>query len=153
MFLATMVEPSPLHGNGLLPRRGQPKMPTKPPARDATKDTSPPELLAITPPPYRGTAAGYDFYLQSIVEIQKSVGGIESSIKHLCERTQAHETKLDDIAEDVHELSKDVHGAKIIAWSFGIICSILGAVGLAFLNKILDIVVAHLSSTPALPGH
>jgi len=37
----------------------------------------------------------------------------------------------------------DVHGAKKIAWVFGILVSAIGAIGLVFLNKILDVVVAH----------
>ncbi len=113
-------------------------------AKDAAKETLPPELAASTPPAYKGTAAGFDFYLQSIYEIQKSVGGIESSIKYLSERSQIHESKLDDLV-------KDVHGAKKIVWAFGIVCSIMGAVGLVFLNKILDLAVTYYSVK--LPGH
>ena len=121
------------------------------PARESQKDVPPPDIASSPPPPYRGSAAGFDFYLQSIVEIQKSVGGIESTIKHLCERDRAHEAKLESIGTEVHDLAKEVHGAKKIAWFFGVICSIIGAIGLVFLNKILDVVVAYASSK--LPGH
>jgi hypothetical protein len=37
----------------------------------------------------------------------------------------------------------DVHGAKKIAWAFGATLSVIGAIGLVFLNKILDVVVNH----------
>jgi hypothetical protein len=114
------------------------------PAKEAVRETPPPELAASNPPVYRGTAPGYDFYLQSICEIQKSVGSIESSIKHLSERSQIHESKLDSI-------EKDVHGAKRVVWVFGIIGSIVGAISLVLLNKILDLAVSYFSAK--MPGH
>ncbi|MHB8303290.1 MAG: hypothetical protein ACYDC6_10710 [Acidobacteriaceae bacterium] len=116
------------------------------PARDASKETPPPEFAASNPPAYRGTAAGFDFYLQSIVEIQKSVGSIEASIRHLSERSASNEKKLDDTI-------KDVHGAKKIAWAFGIIGSIIGAVGLVFLNKILVGCCLHWHQNAGALGH
>ncbi len=75
------------------------------PTKDPSRELTPPELAAGNPPPYRGTASGYDFYLQSLYEIHRSIGSIESTITHLGERSQIHESKLD-------ELVKDVHGAK-----------------------------------------
>lgn len=125
-------------------------MPSKQP-KESQGEVPPSGLASSTPPPYRGTSAGYDFYLQSIVEIQKSVGGIESSIKHLCERDQSHDAKLESVSAEVHGLSKEVHGAKKLAWIFGTICSVIGAVGLVFLNKILDVVVAY--ATVKMQGH
>jgi hypothetical protein len=113
-------------------------------AKESQKEIPPPDTASSPPPVYRGTSAGYDFYLQSICEIQKSVGQIESSIKHLSERSKIHEEKLDGVV-------KDIHGAKKIVWFFGIIGSIIGAVGLVFLNKILDLVVSYYSVHP--PTH
>jgi hypothetical protein len=89
--------------------------------------------------------------LQSNFDIQKSLGGIESSIKHLCDRDRAHEAKLEAMSSEIHELAKEVHGAKRVAWIIGGICSVIGAIGLVFLNKILDVVVAYASAK--LPGH
>lgn len=114
------------------------------PAKESANEAPPPDFAAGNPPVYRGTTSGYDFYLQSICEIQKSVGSIESSIKHLAERSQIHDSKLDTI-------EKDVHGAKRIVWGFGIIGSIVGAIGLVFLNKILDLAVSYFSAK--MPGH
>jgi hypothetical protein len=125
-------------------------MPVRP-TKEAQKEIPPPDTASSPPPPYRGTSAGYDFYLQSIVEIQRSVGSIESSIKHLSERDLVHEAKLESTADKVQDLSKEVHGAKKIAWVFGIIGSVIGAVGLVFLNKILDVVVAYAGAK--LAGH
>ncbi len=76
-------------------------------------------------------------------EVQKCVGSIESSIKHLHERNQAHDTKLDDVSNDLHDLAKEVHGAKKVAWIIGGICSVIGAIGLVFLKKILDVAVTY----------
>jgi hypothetical protein len=121
------------------------------PGKEAQKETPPPETATSPPPQYRGTAPGYDFYLQSIVEIQRSVGGIEGSIKHLCERNKAHEAKLEGVSTEVHELAKEVHGAKKLAWAFGIVGSGIGALALLLLNKILDVVVAYFNAK--LPGH
>jgi hypothetical protein len=113
-------------------------------AKDSGKEAPPRELATSNPPVYRGSVAGYDFFLQSICEIQKSVGQIESSISHLSDRVKVHEDKLDGIV-------KDVHGAKRIAWIFGILFSIVGSIGLVFLNKILDLVVAYYNAK--LPTH
>jgi hypothetical protein len=125
-------------------------MPTKQ-AKDQGRETPPPESATSNPPIYRGTSAGYDFYLQSIVEIQKSVGSIESSIKHLCERDQAHEAKLEDLGTKVHDLAKEIHGAKRVAWAFGVVCSVIGALGLLLVNKIFDVLVAYVNAK--LPVH
>jgi hypothetical protein len=121
------------------------------PGKESQKEIPPPDTASSPPPAYRGTAPGYDFYLQSNFEIQKSLGGLESSIRHLCEREKAHEARLDAMGGEVHDLAKEIHGAKRIAWIFGGIGSVIGAVGLVFLNKILDIVVAYASAK--LPGH
>jgi hypothetical protein len=121
------------------------------PARETQRETPPPDTASSPPPAYRGTTAGYDFFLQSIVEIQRSVGGIESSIQHLGERDQAQEAKLERVSIEVHDLSQEIHGAKKIAWAFGIIFSIIGAVSLVILNKIFDVAVAYANGK--LPGH
>jgi len=113
------------------------------PVKETPKDALPPEIASSPPPAYRGTTTGYDFYLQSIIEIQRSVGAIESSVKHLSDRNQAQESKLEKIEGNIHDLSKEIHGAKRIAWIVGAILSLVGAVGLVFLNKLLDVVVAY----------
>lgn len=110
--------------------------------KDPLREETPPEI-ASNPPVYRGTSPGFDFYLQSMCEVQKSVGSIESSIKYLRERDQAYDTKLDDLSNDLHNLAKEVYGAKKVAWIIGGICSAIGAIGLVFLKKILDVAVAY----------
>jgi hypothetical protein len=120
-------------------------------AKEVPSETPPPAIAANPPVPYRGRAAGYDFYLQSIVEIQKSMGSIESTIKHLCERSRAHEAKLDATTTQINDLAKEIHGAKKVVWIVGSVCGLLGTVGLIFLNKILDVVVAYANSR--LPTH
>jgi hypothetical protein len=121
------------------------------PGKESQREIPPPDTASSPPPVYRGTAPGFDFYLQSNFEIQKSIGGLESSIKHLSEREQAHEAKLEAISGEVHDLAKEMHGAKRIAWVFGAIGSIIGAIGLVFLNKILDVVVSYYTAHP--PAH
>jgi len=58
---------------------------------------------------------------------------------------------LDSTSSAINDLAKEVHGAKRVAWIVGGIGSVLGAVGIVFLNKILDVVVAYANSQ--LPKH
>jgi hypothetical protein len=119
--------------------------------KETQRETPPPDTASTPPPAYHGTAPGYDFYLQSNFEIQKSIGGLESAIKHLCDRERANEAKLEGVVNEVHNLAKEIHGAKRVAWAFGVVCSIIGALGLLLLNKIFDVIVAYANAK--LPGH
>jgi tetrahydromethanopterin S-methyltransferase subunit G len=55
------------------------------------------------------------------------------------------EKRLEKVEEKLDRVHLDVSGAKKIAWAFGVILSIMGAIGLVGLNKILDLVIAHYS--------
>jgi tetrahydromethanopterin S-methyltransferase subunit G len=106
------------------------------------RQSSKPTGNETTPPPQEGTpkietaVQGHNFGTQFAFDVNKQIGKLEVCMVHVEERLEKVEGKL----ELVH---LDVSGAKKIAWAFGIILSIVGAVGLVLLNKILDLVVAH----------
>jgi len=97
---------------------------------------------ATTPPPQEGTPKiesvlqDHQFGLQFVFDVNKQIGKLEVCVEHVEKRLEKVETKLD-------ALQLDIHGAKKMGWVFGIIVSAIGAVGLVFLNKILDVVVNH----------
>ena len=119
--------------------------------KGSSQTTNPPQTASGPPPLHVQSSNDHNFFLQIALEIQRSIGGLESSIEHLCERDQAHEKKLESLANEVHDLSKEMHGAKKIAWVFGAIGSIIGTIGFVFLNKILDVVVSYYTAHP--PAH
>lgn len=92
----------------------------------------PPLPSATTPPPISGTPAiypgnSYDFTLQVVIEMQKSLGELTQAVKSLC--------------EDQRELKKtvDYHGKVIYAaLALG---SVLGALFLWLLNRSVDAMI------------
>jgi len=97
-----------------------------------------------TPAPAQGNPfvqAGtqeHNFHTQFAFDVNKQIGKLEVGLDHIEKRMEKVEGKLDQV-------HLDVSGAKKIAWAFGVILSIMGALGLMGLNKILDLVVAHYS--------
>jgi tetrahydromethanopterin S-methyltransferase subunit G len=96
-----------------------------------------------TPPPQEGVplrvetgVQGHNFGTQFAFDVNKQIGKLEVCLDHVEKRLDKVETKLDAV-------QLDVHGAKKIGWVFGIIFSVVGAIGLVLLNKILDVVVNH----------
>ena len=78
----------------------------------------------------------HNFHTQFAFDVNKQIGKLEVGLEHIENRMDKVEIKLDQV-------HLDVNGAKKIAWAFGMVLSIMGALGLMGLNKILDLVVAH----------
>jgi hypothetical protein len=82
--------------------------------RDRSRETTPSRLPDITPP---APAPDYGVHLmQSILEIQRSLGGLEHAVVSLEVRSKEHDSKLDQIGKDVHaaKVTMGVVGAIIV---------------------------------------
>lgn len=78
----------------------------------------------------------HSFFLQIVMEIQRSIGKLESSNQHLASVSETHAKKLDDAAEELHT-------AKGMAKAFGWVLSAIGAVALLLLGTILTVLLKH----------
>jgi hypothetical protein len=81
--------------------------------KDRGQQTTPSRMAQTTPPvppPDYGV-----HMMQSILEIQRSLGGVENAVKNLESTTKGHGDKLDQIG-------KDVHAAKV---TFGVVGAII----------------------------
>lgn len=107
------------------------------PARDASQEATPPEFAATNPPPYRGSAAGYDFYLQTICEIQKSIGGLTAAVETLSKDATQNETELRKISQDVHTTKTIM---KFCAWAIPVV-GVLHEIW----HPVLDFLYSHTS--------
>jgi len=74
--------------------------------RERASREGPPQRFGVTTPPVPQT--DYSVYtVQTVLEMQRTLGGVETAIKHLEERSKEHGDKLEQIG-------KDVHAAKIV---------------------------------------
>ena len=71
--------------------------------------------------------------------ISQKIGSISNQLI----RFEAMEKRLSDIEPKVDGLRLDVHAAKRIIAVAGTIISVVGAIAIVFLNKILDAIVRH----------
>jgi hypothetical protein len=96
---------------------------------------NPPETASGTPLIVQ-SSSNHDFFLQIALEIQRSIGKLESSNQNLCSTNEKHAKQLEYVAEQLHT-------AKGIVKAFGWILSILGAIGLVLLGTILTVILKH----------
>lgn len=77
----------------------------------------PPRDFGVTTPPQ---AADYAIHtVQTVLEMQRTLGGVETSIKHLEERSKEYGGKLEQIG-------KDMHAAKIVGTFIVVTAGFLG---------------------------
>lgn len=130
----------------------------------ATRATRATDEEASTPssvtPVQMGVAHGMDpiFVWTQLTEMQKSLGAIESTLKH-------HSTQFDKVHEDSSKIKADVsefkqirHTAKVVAWVIGVVAAaFLGVVGFVAKEswsvlKPLAMRQIQVQSTQAAPG-
>jgi hypothetical protein len=59
-----------------------------------------PKFPETTPPIYRGR--DYDFVLQGVFDIQKSIGGLEQAVRTLTEQQKEQGKKLDSLSHKIN---------------------------------------------------
>jgi len=84
--------------------------------RERTKDTIPSRLPETTPQVFPGQ--NYDFTLQAVFEMQKTVGKLTEAVETLKDQSKHHGDKLDKIGNDVHaaKVVLKIVGAAIVAF-------------------------------------
>lgn len=83
------------------------------------RESSPPRSPESAPPTPRGDLGLHT--VQAVLEMQRTLGGVETAIKHLEEESKEHRKKLEDIG-------KDLHAAKIVGGFIVLIAGFLGFV-------------------------
>jgi len=97
---------------------------------------NPPETASGTPPLHLQSSNDHNFYLQSALQTERSIGKVEGAIAALTASSDRHEAKLD-------KLNEDVHTAKGMVKAFGWVLSALGAIGIVILGTILTVLMKH----------
>ncbi|TAL87487.1 MAG: hypothetical protein EPN46_03890 [Candidimonas sp.] len=97
-------------------------------------------------------APGHDFTLQTIMELQKSVGALGATITSLTQSVAEHTTKVDRIEDHLQKKIEDI-GDKVSSMSHkiyaaGVVLAILVVIGGWMVNKSWELVSAI--ATPAI---
>jgi len=105
--------------------------------RSETKDSVPKEFPEVLPSSYPG-AVGGAYLIESVMQMQKSIGELSSHISHLTAASEKHGEKIDRISHRMY--------------AAGIVLTIVLGIGGFLLNKIWDGVFKLLQVTPYPPG-
>jgi len=72
--------------------------------RDASKvdqsQVTPSRLPDVTPPAY--PSQNYDFILQAVWEINRTLGSLQTSVENLSKQTKEHDDKIDKLSHKVY---------------------------------------------------
>jgi hypothetical protein len=69
--------------------------------KDSARETTPQRFAETTPPPvYRGS--DYDFVLQGVFDIQKSIGKLEQAVQNLTDQQKEQGKKLDALSHKIY---------------------------------------------------
>lgn len=99
---------------------------------DPTRETTPKHFAEVPPTTYP-EAVGTTFVVESLMQIQKSIGELQSTVNHLKTSVDSHGSKIDSISHRVY--------------AAGAVIAVLLGIGGWLLNKIWD----KLISVVALP--
>jgi hypothetical protein len=103
--------------------------------RERGSREGPPQRFGETTPP--GLQADYSvFTVQTVLEMQRTLGGIETAIKNLEERSKEHSGKLDQIG-------KEVYAAKVVVGVVGGLIVLAGAFIGWVIYELLPYFVSH----------
>ena len=108
-----------------------------------------PEKFPSVLPPVGYPNASYDFAVQAVMEMQKTVGQLCEAVASLKDQSRDHDRKLeestrvsdrrfDDVLKEVRSVGMDVHAAKAsvktLLWVMGIVGPLLGIIVGAYLT-------------------
>jgi hypothetical protein len=98
--------------------------------RERGRETNPSRFPETTPPVQPADYAVHT--VQTVLEMQRTLGGVEKAIKNLEDRSKEYGDKLDNIG-------KDVHAAKVVG---GVIAAIMAVLGW-LLHELLPFLSTH----------
>ena len=99
-------------------------------ARPSRREPTTPDDYPVVPPTGRLAAIDHSFLLQSIMEVQGSIGKLTEAVTGLKEQSKDHGQKIE-------RLSLTVYAATAVV-------TVLGGIGVFILNKIWDIALAYM---------
>lgn len=83
--------------------------------RPIVQDTTPQATPAGTPNGgFSGQQHGHDFTLQAVMEMQKSIGSIESSINNLADKIGDQSQAMSDLKKKVGSIEKVMYAAGVV---------------------------------------
>jgi len=103
----------------------------------------------IPPSTQEGTPGSYlhpdqhSFILQSVMEMQKTLGSLDKAVETLAASSEKQSNKIDDFNNRIHQIEKRIYAAGAILLLLSGILSLLGP-------KLLDL-LSRLMTTPAPP--
>ena len=100
------------------------------PKPDTSRDTTP-ERFPEVAPPYGAAVSGMHL-VESMMQIQQSIGELKSEVRHLKEASDGQSKKLDRISH--------------VIFAAGVVIAILLAIGSFFLNKMWEGIFALLTA-------
>jgi hypothetical protein len=68
--------------------------------RTGEREVTPSRLPDVTPPPY--PSQNYDFILQAVWEINRTLGSLQTSVESLSKQTKEHDDKIDKLSHKVY---------------------------------------------------
>jgi hypothetical protein len=106
--------------------------------RDSSQDSTPPAGISSTPPipliqNYPGT--DYNFLLQSVLDMQKSIGALTNAVDTLAKDARDNAAELRKVCQDVHTTKTIM---KFLAWAI----PVLGVLHEIW-HPLLDFLVSH----------
>jgi hypothetical protein len=104
--------------------------------KDGIGETTPKQFPEVKPTAYT-EAVATTFLVESMMQMQKSIGEMSSTMSHLTNTVDGHGKKLDRISH--------------IIFAAGVVLAICAAVLGFVINKIWDSLIALLTRLPTLP--
>src|ERR1039458_478906 len=98
-------------------------------ARGSSETTTPPPVSTTPPPLHVPSSANHDFFLQCVMQTERSIGELKTGLEALAKSSEKHGDKIDSLNETVHTAKGFL---KAIAWIGGI----FGGIGLVLLGAI-----------------
>jgi hypothetical protein len=105
----------------------------KPPRAETARETTPKRFPEVTPDAYV-QAVGAGHLVESMMQMQHSIGELKATVNHLNTASDKQSTKLDRISH--------------IIFAAGVVLTIILGIGGFFLNKIWDGVFTLMTSPP-----
>ena len=99
--------------------------------RAGSEQVPPTRYPETTPVQYPGS--GYDFTLQAVIEMQRTLGEISQSVRDMSGKIEKHEAKLDRISH--------------VIYAAAVVIAIAVSVGAWILNKGADVVIHKINSS------
>lgn len=87
-------------------------MATKTPSK--ARESTPPETVASSTPPAYSGHHDHSFTLQAVMEMQKSIGSLESTVATLVSKLDANKASMDELKKKVGTVEKVIYASGVV---------------------------------------